>query len=102
VRRPRLGGRHGPAVSSDRRLALALTDAPKLRIHHVGLASVDCLGGGRSSTALLSLFLGLSIATVGVDGSYAPTASSFGVGILVRRHPVSDGDVAPAYGLAKS
>ncbi len=47
-----------------------------------GLTSVVSLGGGSIVNAFVSLFLGLAIATVGVDGIYGAERFTFGVPML--------------------
>jgi putative tricarboxylic transport membrane protein len=47
-----------------------------------GLTSVVALGGGSMVNALISLFLGLAIACVGVDGMYGAERFTFGVPML--------------------
>ena len=47
-----------------------------------GLTSVAALGGGSMINAFISLFLGLMIATVGVDGIYGAERFTFGVPML--------------------
>jgi putative tricarboxylic transport membrane protein len=64
------------------RLALALSTPEYFAIIMFGLASVVCLGGGAMVNALLSLFIGLLIATVGVDATYGADRFSFGINIL--------------------
>lgn len=64
------------------RLALALSTPEYFAIIMFGLASVVCLGGGAMVNALLSLFIGLFIATVGVDATYGADRFSFGIDIL--------------------
>jgi len=47
-----------------------------------GLTSIVALGGGSIINAFISLFLGLMIATVGVDGIYGVERFTFGVPML--------------------
>ena len=47
-----------------------------------GLTSIVALGGGSLINAFISLFLGLMIATVGVDGIYGVERFTFGVPML--------------------
>jgi putative tricarboxylic transport membrane protein len=48
-----------------------------------GLTSVVALGGGSMINAFISLFLGLMIACVGVDGIYGAQRFTFGVPMLI-------------------
>ncbi|HEU4378192.1 MAG TPA: tripartite tricarboxylate transporter permease, partial [Hyphomicrobiaceae bacterium] len=65
-----------------------------------GLASVVCLGGGSQVNAFISLFIGLLIASVGVDGTYGIERFSFGVDTL-RDGIEYLGVMVGAYGLGE-
>lgn len=64
------------------RIALSFSTPEYFAIIFFGLATVVSLGGGSLSNALISLFLGLLIATVGVDDTYGAQRFTFGVPIL--------------------
>ena len=64
------------------RIALSFSTPEYFAIIFFGLATVVSLGGGSLSNALISLFLGLLIATVGVDDTYGARRFTFGVPIL--------------------
>ena len=63
-------------------VALKLSTPEYFAIIVFGLASVVCLGGGSLVNAVLSLLIGLFVATVGVDGTYGTDRFSFGIPIL--------------------
>ena len=64
------------------RIALTFSTPEYFAIIFFGLASVASLGGGSLANALISLFAGLLIATVGVDDTYGAHRFTFGVRIL--------------------
>jgi putative tricarboxylic transport membrane protein len=64
------------------RIALTFSTPEYFAIIFFGLASVVSLGGGSLANALISLFAGLLIATVGVDDTYGAHRFTFGVPIL--------------------
>jgi putative tricarboxylic transport membrane protein len=64
------------------RIALSFSTPEYFAIVFFGLASVVSLGGGSLANALISLFAGLLIATVGVDDTYGAHRFTFGVPIL--------------------
>jgi putative tricarboxylic transport membrane protein len=64
------------------RVALSFTSPEYFAIIFFGLTSVVSLGGGSLSNALISLCLGLIIATVGVDSIYGVERFTFGVPML--------------------
>jgi len=64
------------------RIALTFSTPEYFSIIFFGLASVASLGGGSLVNALISLFAGLLIATVGVDDTYGAERFTFGVRIL--------------------
>jgi putative tricarboxylic transport membrane protein len=64
------------------RIALTLSTPEYFAIIFFGLASVVSLGGASLANALVSLFAGLLIATVGVDDTYGANRFTFGVPIL--------------------
>ncbi|HEY5638152.1 MAG TPA: tripartite tricarboxylate transporter permease [Burkholderiales bacterium] len=64
------------------RIALTLSTPEYFAIIFFGLASVVSLGGGSVTNALISLCLGLLIATVGVDATYGAERFAFGVPML--------------------
>lgn len=64
------------------RIALTFSAPEFLAILLFGLASVVSLGGGSLSNALISLFLGLAIATVGIDETYGTERFAFGIPML--------------------
>ena len=64
------------------RIALTFSAPEFLAILLFGLSSVVSLGGGSLSNALISLFLGLMIATVGIDETYGTERFAFGIPML--------------------
>jgi len=64
------------------KIALTFSTPEYFAILFFGLASVVSLGGGALTNALVSLFAGLLIATVGVDDTYGAHRFTFGVPIL--------------------
>jgi len=64
------------------RIALTFSTPEYFAILFFGLASVVSLGGSSLTNALVSLFAGLLIATVGVDDTYGAHRFTFGVPIL--------------------
>jgi len=64
------------------KVALTLSTPEYFAIIFFGLASVVSLGGASLANALISLFLGLLIATVGVDDTYGAHRFTFGVPLL--------------------
>ena len=64
------------------KIALTFSTPEYFAILFFGLASVVSLGGGSLTNALVSLFAGLLIATVGVDDTYGAHRFTFGVPIL--------------------
>jgi putative tricarboxylic transport membrane protein len=64
------------------RIALTFSTPEYFAILFFGLASVVSLGGSSLANALVSLFAGLLIATVGVDDTYGAHRFTFGVPIL--------------------
>jgi putative tricarboxylic transport membrane protein len=64
------------------RIALTFSTPEYFAIIFFGLASVVSLGGTSLANALISLFAGLLIATVGVDDTYGAHRFTFGVPIL--------------------
>jgi len=64
------------------RVALSFSTAEYFAIIFFGLASVVSLGGASLANALISLFIGLLLATVGVDDTYGSHRFTFGVRIL--------------------
>jgi putative tricarboxylic transport membrane protein len=64
------------------RIALTFSTPEYFAIIFFGLASVASLGGASLANALISLFAGLLIATVGVDDTYGAHRFTFGVPIL--------------------
>jgi len=64
------------------RIALTFSTPEYFAIIFFGLASVVSLGGSSLANALISLFVGLLIATVGVDDTYGAHRFTFGVPIL--------------------
>jgi putative tricarboxylic transport membrane protein len=63
-------------------IALTFSTPEYFAIIFFGLASVVSLGGSSLANALISLFIGLLIATVGVDDTYGAHRFTFGVPIL--------------------
>jgi len=64
------------------RFALTFSSPEYFAIILFGLSSVVSLGGGSITNAFISLFLGLFIATVGVDSIYGAERFAFGVPFL--------------------
>jgi putative tricarboxylic transport membrane protein len=64
------------------RIALTFSTPEYFAIIFFGLASVVSLGGTSLTNALISLFVGLLIATVGVDDTYGAHRFTFGLPIL--------------------
>lgn len=64
------------------RIALTFSTPEYFAILSFGLASVVSLGGSSLANALISLFAGLLIATVGVDDTYGAHRFTFGVPLL--------------------
>lgn len=64
------------------RVALTFSTPEYFAIIFFGLASVVALGGGSLGNALISLFIGLLLATVGVDDTYGTHRFTFGVPLL--------------------
>lgn len=64
------------------KIALTFSTPEYFAILFFGLASVVSLGGSSLANALISLFAGLLIATVGVDDTYGAHRFTFGVPIL--------------------
>jgi putative tricarboxylic transport membrane protein len=64
------------------RIALTFSTPEYFAVLFFGLASVVALGGATLANALISLFIGLLIATVGVDDTYGAHRFTFGVRIL--------------------
>jgi putative tricarboxylic transport membrane protein len=64
------------------KIALTFSTPEYFAIIFFGLASVVSLGGSSLANALISLFIGLLIATVGVDDTYGAHRFTFGVPIL--------------------
>lgn len=64
------------------RIALTFSAPEFLAILLFGLSSVVSLGGGSLGNALISLFLGLTIATVGIDETYGAERFAFGIPML--------------------
>jgi putative tricarboxylic transport membrane protein len=64
------------------RIALTLSTPEYFAIIFFGLASVVSLGGGSLSHALISLWLGLLVSTVGVDATYGAERFVFGIPML--------------------
>jgi putative tricarboxylic transport membrane protein len=64
------------------RIALTFSTPEYFAIIFFGLASVVSLGGASLANALISLFAGLLIATVGVDDTYGAYRFTFGVPLL--------------------
>ena len=88
--RLRAGGQGGAHFSAPEYFALVF----------FGLASVVCLGGGSQVNAFISLFIGLLIASVGVDGTYGIERFSFGFDTL-RDGIEYLGVMVGAYGLGE-
>ncbi|MET0194919.1 MAG: tripartite tricarboxylate transporter permease, partial [Hyphomicrobiaceae bacterium] len=64
------------------KIALTFSAPEYFALVFFGLASVVCLGGGSPVNAFISLFIGLLIASVGVDGTYGTDRFSFGFDTL--------------------
>lgn len=64
------------------RIALTFSTPEYFAILFFGLASVVSLGGSSLANALISLFVGLLIATVGVDDTYGTHRFTFNVPLL--------------------
>src|SRR3970040_393362 len=64
------------------RIALTFSTPEYFAIIFFGLASVVSLGGASLANALISLFIGLLLATVGVDDTYGAHPFTFDVRIL--------------------
>ncbi|HSO05830.1 MAG TPA: tripartite tricarboxylate transporter permease [Pelomicrobium sp.] len=64
------------------KIALTFSTPEYFAILFFGLASVVSLGGGSLTNALISLFIGLLIAMVGVDDTYGAERFTFGVPLL--------------------
>ena len=82
------------------RLALTFSTPEYFALVLFGLASVVCLGGGSQVNAFVSLFIGLLIATVGVDGTYGTERFAFGLDTL-RDGIEYLGVMVGAYGLGE-
>jgi putative tricarboxylic transport membrane protein len=82
------------------RLALTFSTPEYFSLVLFGLASVVCLGGGSQVNAFVSLFIGLLIASVGVDGTYGTDRFSFGIDTL-RDGIEYLGVMVGAYGLGE-
>jgi putative tricarboxylic transport membrane protein len=65
------------------RIALTLSTPEYFAIIFFGLSSVVSLGGGSLTHALISLCIGLLIATVGVDATYGAERFAFGIPMLI-------------------
>lgn len=64
------------------KIALTFSNPEYFAIILFGLASVVSLGGTSLSNAVISLFIGLLIATVGVDDTYGTHRYTFGIPVL--------------------
>lgn len=64
------------------RIALTFSTPEYFAVILFGLVSVVSLGGSSLANALISLFVGLLIATVGVDDTYGAHRFTFGIPIL--------------------
>jgi len=82
------------------KIALTFSAPEYFALVFFGLASVVCLGGGSQVNAFISLFIGLLIASVGVDGTYGIERFSFGVDTL-RDGIEYLGVMVGAYGLGE-
>lgn len=82
------------------RFALKLAGPEKFALVFFGLASVVCLGANSMVNALISLFIGLLIATVGVDSTYGIDRFTFGLPTL-RDGIEYLGVMVGAYGLGE-
>ena len=95
------GDRDGDARGAVREGRAVFFDSPEyFAIVLFGFTSVVTLGGGSLANALISLFVGMLISTVGVDEIYGVDRFTFGVGMLrdgIGYLPVMVG----AYGLGE-
>ena len=82
------------------KIALSFSAPEYFALVFFGLASVVCLGGGSQVNAFISLFIGLLIASVGVDGTYGIERFSFGIDTL-RDGIEYLGVMVGAYGLGE-
>jgi putative tricarboxylic transport membrane protein len=82
------------------KVALSFSAPEYFALVFFGLASVVCLGGGSQVNAFISLFIGLLIASVGVDGTYGIERFSFGIDTL-RDGIEYLGVMVGAYGLGE-
>jgi putative tricarboxylic transport membrane protein len=82
------------------KVALSFSAPEYFALVFFGLASVVCLGGGSPVNAFISLFIGLLIASVGVDGTYGIERFSFGIDTL-RDGIEYLGVMVGAYGLGE-
>ncbi len=82
------------------KIALSFSAPEYFALVFFGLASVVCLGGGSPVNAFISLFIGLLIASVGVDGTYGIERFSFGIDTL-RDGIEYLGVMVGAYGLGE-
>jgi putative tricarboxylic transport membrane protein len=82
------------------KIALSFSAPEYFALVFFGLASVVCLGGGSPINAFISLFIGLLIASVGVDGTYGIERFSFGIDTL-RDGIEYLGVMVGAYGLGE-
>jgi putative tricarboxylic transport membrane protein len=82
------------------KIALTFSAPEYFALVFFGLASVVCLGGGSPINAFISLFIGLLIASVGVDGTYGVERFSFGIDTL-RDGIEYLGVMVGAYGLGE-
>jgi putative tricarboxylic transport membrane protein len=82
------------------KIALSFSAPEYFALVFFGLASVACLGGGSQVNAFISLFIGLLIASVGVDGTYGTERFSFGIDTL-RDGIEYLGVMVGAYGLGE-
>jgi putative tricarboxylic transport membrane protein len=82
------------------KVALSFSAPEYFALVFFGLASVVCLGGGSQVNAFISLFIGLLIASVGVDGTYGTERFSFGIDTL-RDGIEYLGVMVGAYGLGE-
>lgn len=82
------------------KVALSFSAPEYFALVFFGLASVVSLGGGSPINAFISLFIGLLIASVGVDGTYGTERFSFGIDTL-RDGIEYLGVMVGAYGLGE-
>ena len=82
------------------RIALTFSAPEYFGLVLFGLASVVCLGGGSQVNALISLCIGLLIASVGVDGTFGIDRFAFGFDTL-RDGIEYLGVMVGAYGLGE-